>query len=290
VEIRTKAVSVGTTAAALAYSHAAAGSLDALSAWLFVPAILLVDMGTTAFNSFFDYWRGEDNDRTNRERDKAIVHEGVPALAALLVALGCFAVAGLLGLMLAAREGAWVLASGAVGMAVGFLYSGGKVPLSHTPLGDLAAGLFLGQGLFVVASVACGSGSVPIDPVAAALAGSPLFFSVAAILSANNACDYDRDFESGRRTLAIALGRRFRAAPFYAFLALSYVAAFSRLAAGKASAIGLASTAAAALATLALAIAAARGGFEHERKGPRMKAALACHALACAASIASSLA
>jgi 1,4-dihydroxy-2-naphthoate octaprenyltransferase len=64
-------------------------------------ATLLVDMGTTGFNTFFDYWRGTDNIVHTKEQEKVLVHEGVSPFMALLVSLVLFGVAALLGLYLA---------------------------------------------------------------------------------------------------------------------------------------------------------------------------------------------
>lgn len=60
VELRTKVVSLSTLACATLFALRENGRIDVFGLALTFPAVLLVDMGTTAFNSFFDYWRGED--------------------------------------------------------------------------------------------------------------------------------------------------------------------------------------------------------------------------------------
>ena len=58
-------------------------------------------MGATAFNNFFDYWRGTDSRSHVQEADKVLLTEGVPALVAFFIAVACYAVAAVLGLLLA---------------------------------------------------------------------------------------------------------------------------------------------------------------------------------------------
>jgi 1,4-dihydroxy-2-naphthoate octaprenyltransferase len=204
VEIRTKVVSLSTLATATLYAWRETGGLDAATLALTAPAVLLVDMGTTAFNSFFDYWRGVDDRARATETDKVLVTEGVPPLAALIVALSCYFLAACLGLALAVREGAWVIAAGSACLAVGFLYNGGPLPISGTPLGELAAGGTLGAALFLVA-YGLQAGSWGARPLLASLPGS-LF--IASILTVNNTCDIEGDRAAGRRTLSSLIGAR----------------------------------------------------------------------------------
>lgn len=211
VEIRTKLVSVSTFSLAALYALWRFGSLRPAPTLLCAFAALAVDMGTTAFNSYFDYRRGVDATSTNRETDKVLVHERLPAGQALAVALGCFAAAGALGLALAIVAGLWVIIFGFAGLAVGFLYSGGPAPISRTPFGELFAGGFLGTILFLVA-VRAGSGVMDWGALAASAPGALI---VASILAANNLCDVEGDRAAGRRTLPIALGKKWAQAFLY---------------------------------------------------------------------------
>ena len=134
VEIRTKLVSISTFATATIYALRETGRLDPLVLGLTFPAVLFVDMGTTAFNSFFDYWRGVDRGPRLQEADKVLVTEGVPALAAFFVAPRRFFVAACLGLVLALRPGAWVIGWGALCIGCGLPVQRGASPdLPHAP-------------------------------------------------------------------------------------------------------------------------------------------------------------
>lgn len=204
VEMRTKIVSVSTYLLATLYVVARTGRVDPLRGVLMLTATLLVDMGTTAFNTFFDYWRGVDHPLFNRESSKVVIHEGVPGAYALLIAAGLFAAAAVLGILLAIAAGWPVLVVGAICMAVGFLYTGGPYPISRTPLGELFAGGFMGTVLFLLVwYVQAGR-----PDAGALLVSLPSTLMIAAILTVNNTCDIEGDKVSGRRTLSILLGRK----------------------------------------------------------------------------------
>ena len=269
VELRTKIVSVSTYALALTYALYRGAAVDPVKAALLFAATLAVDMGTTGFNSYFDWYRNVDDPRFNREEGKVIVHEGVSPGAALGASVLCYAAAAGLGLALALLMGPawpWLLMAGAFCMLAGFLYSGGPRPLSSTPLGELFAGGFLGSALFLI-GVSVLSGEIDGH---AALASLPQALFIAAILSVNNACDFEGDSAAGRRTLAISLGRARAAWPVYAELAAGGLAL---------AALGLAGvlpvwSAAAAVAGGSFAIPElrrmGRRGWSHDTKGPNM--------------------
>lgn len=165
VEIRTKIVSVSTFAIALIYIPLQGHSLSVLPTLLLFTSVLMVDMGTTAFNSFFDYMKGVDHRSLNREKEKVLVHEGVPAGAALIVAAGLFAGASLIGLYFVITRGWPVLVFGAASLLTGIFYSGGRRPISHSPLGELFAGGFLGSVLFLVIQYILTPVAGPADPL-----------------------------------------------------------------------------------------------------------------------------
>jgi 1,4-dihydroxy-2-naphthoate octaprenyltransferase len=230
VEIRTKIVSVSTFALAVFSANWLMGGVPwHLAALLFV-AVLAVDMGTTAFNTFFDFERGVDASSTNREEDKVLVHKRTPPGYALVTGLGLFAFASVLGLFLVLWTGWPLLLLGAVSLVVAFLYSGGKKPISSTPWGEFFAGFFLGTVLWVVVVYVLGAPSrwtadfwwrVPLLSV-------PSFLFIASILTVNNCCDREGDAQAGRRTLAILWGPRANALvlvqPLLAYVALGVLA------------------------------------------------------------------
>lgn len=212
VEIRTKIVSVSAYLIGTLLATYQTGEFDLLVGVVMLLAVLAVDMGTTGFNSFFDYYRGVDSHETNRESDKVLVHQGVPPGVALLLSLGLFALAMPLGIALAVLVGWELIPIGALCMAVGYLYNGGPLPISRTPLGELVAGGFLGSVLVLLAFY------VQRDSLntQAFLVSLPSLFLVASILTVNNTCDIKGDTQAGRRTLSILLGPKI--APWLVYL------------------------------------------------------------------------
>ena len=83
----------------------------------------------------------------------------------LAAALGCFAVAGVAGLALAAVTSWWLLLLGAAAVAAAWTYTGGSRPYGYRGLGEVAVFAFFG-----VAAVA-GTAYVQIGPADLARAG-----------------------------------------------------------------------------------------------------------------------
>ena len=202
VEMRTKIISMGTFFCASIYALSLQGSLNVANALVMGLATLLVDMGTTGFNTFFDYWRGTDNIVHTKEQEKVLVHEGVSPFMALLVSLVLFGSAALLGLYLAWMTSWKLILVGGTCMLVGFFYTAGPFPISRTPLGELFAGFFLGTVLFLITLY------VQDVPLTARnlVTTLPFLLLIAMILSVNNGCDLVGDTASGRKTLSILLG------------------------------------------------------------------------------------
>lgn len=202
VEIRTKIVSVSTYILASLYVIYRTGRLDPLRAVLMFIATVLVDMGTTGFNTYFDFRRGVDNAEYNREEVKVVVHEGVPWGWALLTSAALFAAAIPFGIVLTVLAGWPVVAAGLFCMMIGYLYTGGPYPISRTPLGELFAGGTLGTVLFLLVwFIQAGR-----PDSAVLLVSLPSTLAIAAILTVNNTCDIIGDRAAGRRTFSILLG------------------------------------------------------------------------------------
>lgn len=278
VELRTKIVSMGTFALGLLYAAWRHGAASPLKAALVGAAALAVDMGTTGFNSYFDWYRNVDDPRYNREDGKVIVHEGVSPGAALAVSAACYAVAMILGLVLTFVSGPAILALGAISLLVGFLYSAGPRPISSTPLGELFAGGFLGPVFFAVTVFAV-SGRLEARDLLAAL---PQGLVIAAILSVNNACDLEGDRAAGRRTIAVLLGPRRAAWPIYLELIAAVAAWVWLSAAGVLSGVAWAAGLAAAALAAPKVLGMRRRGYSHGTKGANMGAISAVFLVACA--------
>jgi 1,4-dihydroxy-2-naphthoate octaprenyltransferase len=202
VDIRTKIVSLSSlaigTAHAVALRHEFAPAVFALM----LAATLCVDMGTTGFNSYYDFVHGVDTRDTDVERSKALVQRGIAPRAAFAIAWAMFGLAAVFGLALGALVGWRVVAVGAACMAVGILYSAGPAAIARYPVGEPFAGGLLGLVLIALSAFVQG-----VAPDAGVLwLGLPSSVLIATILSVNNACDREGDARAGRRTLGIVLG------------------------------------------------------------------------------------
>ena len=204
VEIRTKIISMGTFLCGSLYATVVTGSWSVGRFIVMAFAVLFVDMGTTGFNSYFDYVSGTDKKELNYERDKVLVHEGVNPKLALFISLTLFGGAAILGLILAWWTSFYLVVVGAICMGVGFIYTGGPYPISRTPFGELFAGGFLGTVLFGISYYVQ---SLTID-WQSIWVSIPHLILIGMILTVNNTCDRKADKIAGRKTLSIVLSEK----------------------------------------------------------------------------------
>jgi 1,4-dihydroxy-2-naphthoate polyprenyltransferase len=248
-------------------TSAAVERTDDLRVGAFLAALIgsvFIQVGTNLANDYSDARRGADSmDRLGPVR---VTASGLVAPRRVLVATWvAFAVAVAAGIYLTAVAGPVILAVGVVSILAGILYTGGPRPYGYEGLGE--AFVFLFFGLVAVN----GSYFVQVErldwlPFALSL---PVGFLATAILVVNNVRDIDTDRRTGKRTLAVRLGRE-RARVLYAGLLLAtYVALPVGLLAADGPAWGLL-----ALASLPLAARPLRA-VRTRTDGPALNAALA---------------
>lgn len=266
VEIRTKIVSVSSFLIGTLFAIYAGDSFSLLRLLIMAAAVLCVDMGTTAFNSFFDFQSGVDTLDSDQEGDKVLLRTGVGPGHALLIAVGLFGIAVILGLVLAVMIGIEIAIVGAASMAVGYFYTGGKRPISRTPLGELFAGGFLGWVLVAL------SYYVQTETLGTeiALLGLGSLLLIAAILTVNNTCDIEGDTTAGRKTLSILLGRSHGEALVYLEVSAGYAVAVTLSLTSILPARTLILLGVAIVLTLVEFRTMHKRGYSHETKGPAM--------------------
>jgi len=203
VDVRTKIVSLSSLAIGTAYAVYLTHAFSPLLFLAMLAATLFVDMGTTGFNSYYDFVHGVDTVDTDVEKWKALVQRGIEPAVALRIAWLMFALAAVFGLAIGALVDWRIVLVGGACMVVALLYSGGPMPIARLPVGEIFAGGLLGLVLIVLAAFVQ---SRSLDPRVAWL-GLPSSMLIATILSVNNACDIEGDRRAGRRTIAIVLGR-----------------------------------------------------------------------------------
>ncbi|WP_282173537.1 1,4-dihydroxy-2-naphthoate polyprenyltransferase [Cytobacillus firmus] len=166
-------------------------------------ASLLIQAATNMFNEYYDFKRGLDTE-DSVGIGGAIVREGIKPKTVLNLAFGLYGISILLGFYICMNTSWWIAAIGLASMAVGYLYTGGPLPIAYTPFGELFAGFFMGM-LIILISFYIQAGTVTATSV---LVSFPILILVGAILLANNIRDLDGDKEFGRKTLAILLGKK----------------------------------------------------------------------------------
>jgi 1,4-dihydroxy-2-naphthoate octaprenyltransferase len=161
---------------------------------------LALQVGVNFANDYSDGVRGSDAKRVGPVR---LVAAGLaPPRHVLLAAFGCFSVAGLAGLALAAVTSWWLVAVGAACVAAAWFYTGGPRPYGYNGLGEVFVFAFFG-----VVAVA-GTAYVQMDRLSwLGLAASvPAGLLACGLLMVNNLRDIRTDTQAGKRTLAVMLG------------------------------------------------------------------------------------
>jgi 1,4-dihydroxy-2-naphthoate polyprenyltransferase len=161
---------------------------------------LALQIGVNFANDYSDGVRGSDAARVGPVR---LVAAGLaPPRQVLFAAFGCFFVAGVAGLALAAVTSWWLLAVGAACIAAAWFYTGGPRPYGYHGLGEVF--VFLCFGVVAVA----GTAYVQMKSLSwLGLAASvPAGLLACALLMVNNLRDIRTDTQAGKRTLAVILG------------------------------------------------------------------------------------
>mgnify|MGYP003542009603 FL=1 len=174
--------------------------------WVMLAAImsacLCLQIATNLFNEYYDFKRGLDT-ADSVGIGGGIVRHGLKPSNVLTVAFVLYGIAAILGVYICMNSSWWLVAIGVFGMAVGYLYTGGPLPIAYTPFGELFAGVLMGSG-FVLISYFVQTGTITWDSVLISL---PIAILVGAINMSNNIRDIEEDIIGGRKTLAILLGR-----------------------------------------------------------------------------------
>ncbi|HEX2314196.1 MAG TPA: 1,4-dihydroxy-2-naphthoate polyprenyltransferase [Thermomonospora sp.] len=161
---------------------------------------LALQVGVNYSNDYSDGVRGTDDERVGPLR---LVGSRVAAPRQVLAAaLGCFLVAAVAGLVLAAVTSWWLLLVGALAIVAAWFYTGGKTPYGYRALGEVSVFVFFGL-VAVVGTVYVQVEGIPWEAWAAAV---PIGLLACGLLVANNLRDIPTDTESGKRTLAVVLG------------------------------------------------------------------------------------
>ncbi|MBT8214499.1 MAG: 1,4-dihydroxy-2-naphthoate polyprenyltransferase [Acidimicrobiia bacterium] len=216
----------------------------------FVAALIgsvLIQVGVNYANDLADAARGADTaDRIGPRR--AVATGTISARTMRNAMIAVFVAAGGVGVYLIAIAGWPVAVIGVVSIVAALGYTNGPVPYGYRGLGEVFVFVFFG----LVATV--GTRFVHDRTVTASSwwLAIVMGFLVTAILVANNIRDIDTDAATGKRTLAVVLGRRRTRAFFVGLIVAAYVALIAGLIGPLPAWAGL------GLATIPLAVAPTR--------------------------------
>ncbi|MCS5722792.1 1,4-dihydroxy-2-naphthoate polyprenyltransferase [Herbiconiux sp. CPCC 203407] len=178
---------------------------------------VLLQIGVNYANDYSDGIRGTDDHRVGPPR---LTGSGlVPARRVLTAALVFFGLAAVAGLAITVITGHWwLLAVGAVAIAAGWFYTGGKHPYGYYALGEVFVFIFFGLvatggTTFILA------GDISTESW---LSGVAIGLIACAVLMANNIRDIDQDKLAKKRTLSVLIGRTASRVVYVVYLVLAY--------------------------------------------------------------------
>jgi 1,4-dihydroxy-2-naphthoate octaprenyltransferase len=162
---------------------------------------LSLQIATNFANDYSDGVKGSDADRVGPFR---LTASGLVAARSVRnMAIAWFAVAAVIGLVIASTTSWWLLLIGASAIAAGWLYTGGPHPYGYLGLGELFVMIYFGFVATVGTSYIQHQQIAPNSWWLGLAAGS----MACTLLEANNLRDADQDRLVGKRTLAARLGR-----------------------------------------------------------------------------------
>lgn len=199
------------------YTYVQGGRLPLWKNAALILCCVLLQSAVNTLNDYFDYIKGTDTSTDNLERwDAVLIYENINPKSVLILGISFMAAAAVLGIT--AAWGACFLpyVIGAIGGLCVIFYSGGKMPISYLPIGEILSGLVMGMGIPVaIAAIALGIDERLIAVVANSL---PFVIGIGMIMMTNNTCDIEKDKKAKRTTMPVQLGRE-KARKLYAILA-----------------------------------------------------------------------
>lgn len=179
--------------------------MTAATAVLLLLACVCMQSAVNALNDYFDFIKGTDcADDYVEVNDAVLVYEHINPTHVLLLGLMYIGFAGLLALPVLLVSGWAPLVIGGIGGIVVWTYSGGALPISYMPVGELVSGLVMG-GLIPMGIVAAVSNQFDFYALLPAI---PLIIGIGLIMMTNNTCDIEKDRKAKRHTLPAVVGHR----------------------------------------------------------------------------------
>ncbi|GGN53839.1 MULTISPECIES: 1,4-dihydroxy-2-naphthoate polyprenyltransferase [Oceanobacillus] len=165
-------------------------------------ASLLIQAATNMFNEYYDYKLGLDTEESVGIGG-TIVRDGIKPKTIRSLAITFYGIAVILGVYICIESSWWIAIIGLICMAIGYLYTGGPIPISYTPFGELFSGVLMGTVIigitYFIQTLTITSEVIWIS--------IPVTIFIGSINLSNNIRDRDGDKAGGRKTIAVLIGR-----------------------------------------------------------------------------------
>ena len=173
--------------------------------WCTLFSCICIQIATNLFNDAIDHRKGADTQK--RIGPKRVTATGLLSPKAVMIGAVWFcAAAAIFSLPMIQARGWPIVAIGLVSLFFSYGYTGGPWPLAYRGMGEIFVILFFGF-VAVIGSwfVQTGEWSDPLIWVVSLQCG--MYSCV--LIAINNLRDIDEDRESGKKTLAVRLGKTF---------------------------------------------------------------------------------
>jgi len=210
------------------------GFFDALTALITLLAATAVHLGLNVANDVFDTLLGADDANptpTKFSGGSRVLQNALVTIREMSVlAVGCYAVAVALGLLLMLLRGSpALLVIAALGLFISVAYTMPPFKLVYRGLGEIAAAIGFGPVMLLGAYTVQSRGSISLE---AFLASLPPALLVAMILYVNEIPDRAGDAQAGKRTLPVRWSRKTVIRVFDMAASASFVTVVASVAAG----------------------------------------------------------
>ncbi|WP_058306867.1 1,4-dihydroxy-2-naphthoate polyprenyltransferase [Gracilibacillus massiliensis] len=165
-------------------------------------AAILIQAATNMFNEYYDFVRGLDNENSVGIGG-TIVRDGIKPIVVKRLAFTFYGIAALFGIYICIISSWWIAVIGLACMLIGYLYTGGPLPIAYTPFGEVFSGLLMGTVIIGI-SYYIQTFAITWQVLVISI---PIAILIGCILLSNNIRDLDGDKENGRKTIAILVGR-----------------------------------------------------------------------------------
>jgi 1,4-dihydroxy-2-naphthoate octaprenyltransferase len=181
------------------------GVFDAVTAVITVVAASAVHLGLNVANDVFDTLQGADDANATPTKfsggSRVLQNALVTMREMSMLAIGCYAVAAVLGLVLLVMRGSPALVViAAIGFFISLAYTMPPLKLVYRGLGEIATAIGFGPVMLLGAYVVQSRGSLSLE---AFLVSIPVALLVALILYVNEIPDRPGDAQAGKRTLPV---------------------------------------------------------------------------------------